>query len=84
VIGPVLSRSHTKASAYFLYACIMGKKAMNFPCTFVDVRDVAVGHVNAMERLPDVHGKRYLLTNDDGCIEGGAMELGEVREGEIN
>jgi nucleoside-diphosphate-sugar epimerase len=78
VIGPVMSGSHTKASAYFLYACITGKKAMNFPATFVDVRDVAEGHVNALERLPSVHGGRFLLTNDDGCVESGPLGLGEI------
>jgi nucleoside-diphosphate-sugar epimerase len=78
VIGPVMNRSHTKASAYFLYACIMGKKAMNFPATFVDVRDVAAGHVNALESLPSIHGGRFLLVNDDGCVESGPLGLGEI------
>ena len=33
-----------------------------FPSTYVDVRDVATAHVNALERLPDLHGERFVLT----------------------
>ena len=56
VIGPVMAKPHTKASAVFLRDCIFGNKVMNFPSTFVDVRDVAIAHVNAMEKLPEIAG----------------------------
>ncbi|GMH99044.1 hypothetical protein TrST_g8316 [Triparma strigata] len=78
VIGPVLSKAHTKASAIFLRDCIYGNKVMNFPCTFVDVRDVAIGHVNALEKLPEFKGRRFVLVNDEKCMPQGGVELGPV------
>ena len=78
VIGPVMSKQHTKASAVFLRDCIYGNKVMNFPSTFVDVRDVAIGHVNAMERLPGVKGKRFILANDTPCAITGGLMLGDI------
>ncbi|GMH63137.1 hypothetical protein TL16_g03636 [Triparma laevis f. inornata] len=80
VIGPVFTKAHTKASALFLRECIFGNKVMNFPCTFVDVRDVAIGHVNALEKLklPEYKGRRFVLVNDEKCMIQGGVELGPV------
>ena len=78
VIGPVMTKAHTKASALFLRDLIYGNKVMNFPCTFVDVRDVAIGHVNALEKLPDFKGRRFILVNDEECHMQGALDLEEV------
>ena len=58
VIGPVFTKQHTKASPVFLREIVFNNKVMNFPSTYVDVRDVAIGHVNAMEKLPAVNGQR--------------------------
>ena len=80
VIGPVFTKSHTKASAVFLRDAIFGNKVMNFPATFVDVRDVAKAHINALEKLPEFHGRRFILTNDTKCFAQGAIELGPVAE----
>lgn len=59
VIGPVMAKAHTKASPIFLRDIIYGNKILNMPANFVDVRDVAKAHVNALT----VSG-RYLLTNE--------------------
>jgi len=75
VIGPVMTKAHTKASPVFLREIVFGNKVMNFPSTYVDVRDVAVAHCNAMEKLPGIGGKRFILTNDTKCLPGGAMDL---------
>ena len=65
VIGPVMTKAHTKASALFLRDLIYGNKVMNFPCTFVDVRDVAAGHVNALEKVSceERNGKQCHMVN---------------------
>jgi nucleoside-diphosphate-sugar epimerase len=80
VIGPVMTKAHTKASAVFLRDAIYGNKVMNFPATFVDVRDVASAHVNALEQLPAFKGRRFILTNDTPCFPRGALELGPIAE----
>ena len=78
VIGPVMTKAHTKASAVFLRELIFGNKAMVFPSTYVDVRDVAAGHVNALERLPDLGGQRFILVNDTKCMPRGVLDLKAV------
>ena len=44
----------------------------------MDVRDVAIAHVNALEQLPGLNGRRFVLTNDAPCMEQGALELAKV------
>jgi nucleoside-diphosphate-sugar epimerase len=83
VIGPVMTKAHTKASAVFLRDAIFGNEVMNFPATFVDVRDVAKAHVNAMERLGEggaEEGARYILVNGEKCLREGGVALGPIAE----
>jgi hypothetical protein len=54
------------------------RQVLTFPSTWVDVRDVATGHVNALEGLPGLHGQRFLLTGDTPCMPGGALDLSQV------
>lgn len=68
VIGPVMTKQHTKASAIFLRNIIYGNKVLNVPSNFVDVRDVAAAHVRALERIDQIEGpKRFVLTCDAPC-----------------
>jgi len=78
VIGPVFTKAHTKASPIFLREIIFGNKVMNFPTTYVDVRDVALAHVNAMERLPKVNDMRFILTNNENCLVNGALDMAVI------
>jgi nucleoside-diphosphate-sugar epimerase len=78
VLGPVMTKGHTKASAVFLREIIYGNKMMNFPASFVDVRDIAIGHVNALEKLPEFHGRRFILSSDTPCDPQGAIGLAAI------
>ena len=81
VIGPVMTKAHTKASPIFLREIVFGNKVMNFPSTYVDVRDVAASHVNALEKLPELNDRRYILVNDARCLSKGAMDMAEIARG---
>jgi len=50
-------------------------QVLTFPSTYVDVRDVAAGHVNALDRLPALHGRRFVLAGNEPCLPGGALGL---------
>ncbi|KAJ8611417.1 hypothetical protein CTAYLR_009003 [Chrysophaeum taylorii] len=77
VIGPVMTKQHTKASPIFLRNIIFGNKILNAPSNFVDVRDVATAHVEALERLDTIQGpRRFVLTSDAPCAD--ATELANV------
>ena len=54
---------HSIASALLLRDVIFGNKTFYFPSSFVDVRDVAIGHVEALLR-PEANGKRFILVGD--------------------
>lgn len=80
VIGPVMTKQHTKASPIFLRNIIFGNPIFNVPSSFVDVRDVATAHVEALERIDDIVGpRRFVLASDYGCIN--ATELVAIAEG---
>ena len=67
VLGPVMTRAHTKASPIFLRNLVQGNKTPNAECgVFVDVRDVAAAHATAVER-DDVAG-RFVLCGDHPCV----------------
>jgi dihydroflavonol-4-reductase len=78
VIGPVMTKAHTKASGIYLREVIFSNKVQTFPSSYVDVRDVAAAHVNALERLPELDGERFVVTGDAPCAPDGALKLAEI------
>jgi nucleoside-diphosphate-sugar epimerase len=66
-IGPVMTKQHSLASTLMLREIIYNNPTLYFQASFVDVRDVAAGHVAALTRL-DVNRERFVLTSDyDAC-----------------
>jgi len=61
VLGPCLTKAHTKASALFVRELLYGNPQLPFYGSFVDVRDVAEAHVRALVN-PAAAGRRFLLT----------------------
>jgi nucleoside-diphosphate-sugar epimerase len=66
VIGPVMTKAHTKASPVFIREIIFGNPVLTFPSHYVDVRDVATAHVNALETR-EANGGRFLLAPGSCC-----------------
>lgn len=64
VLGPCLSKPHTKASPYILRQALLGNLQANVPYECVDVRTVASAHLEAMLR-PEANGKRFILSGDE-------------------
>ena len=62
VLGECLSRAHTKATPVILRQCLYGNPVQDFCGNYVDVRDVAEAHVQALRR--DVGGRRFIVTSD--------------------
>jgi dihydroflavonol-4-reductase len=54
---------HTKSSAVLLRQAIFNNPVLNYPATFVDVKDVARMHVLALQ-VPEAAGHRFLATCD--------------------
>ena len=67
ILGPVMCKAHTKSSAALVRQIIYGNALNNYYCQFVDVRDVARAHVEALLR-PEAAGNRFVLTNDEPCM----------------
>lgn len=63
VFGACLAKPHAKASPYIFRQSLYGNQFPNNPMNVVDVRDVAIAHVEAMVR-PEADGKRFLLCGD--------------------
>eukprot|EP00301_Raphidiophrys_heterophryoidea_P018569 c3570_g1_i1.p1 GENE.c3570_g1_i1~~c3570_g1_i1.p1 ORF type:complete len:372 (-),score=109.96 c3570_g1_i1:134-1213(-) len=63
VLGPCLTKQHTKSSAVLIRQIIYGNKMDNYRCSFVDVRDVALAHVRALT-LPEATGSRFIAVCD--------------------
>lgn len=63
ILGPVLCKEHTKSSAALIRQMIYGNATNNYNAKFVDVRDVAAAHVQALLR-PEAAGQRFLIIND--------------------
>ena len=61
VWGPCLAKPHAKASPFVFRQALYGNVYPNTPMSVVDVRDVAVAHVEAMERHGRADGKRFVL-----------------------
>ena len=63
-IGPVMTKQHSIASVLMLRDIIYGNKTLMYsPWSFVDVRDVAIGHVEALIR-PEANRRRFILVGD--------------------
>eukprot|EP00668_Euglena_longa_P009175 GGOE01011069.1.p2 GENE.GGOE01011069.1~~GGOE01011069.1.p2 ORF type:complete len:371 (-),score=102.58 GGOE01011069.1:452-1540(-) len=60
VLGPCLAKAHTKASAIVVRQMLYGNEQPAFYAPLVDVREVAVAHVEALLR-PEASGQRFIL-----------------------
>jgi nucleoside-diphosphate-sugar epimerase len=76
-LGPCMTKAHTKGSAVVLRQMVFGNEQPNYFAAFVDVRDVAKAHVNALE-VAEAAGKRVLCTNRDATMW--VMELGPMAQ----
>eukprot|EP01001_Neometanema_parovale_P007170 NODE_3488_length_1210_cov_117.202392_g3309_i0.p1 GENE.NODE_3488_length_1210_cov_117.202392_g3309_i0~~NODE_3488_length_1210_cov_117.202392_g3309_i0.p1 ORF type:complete len:377 (-),score=86.33 NODE_3488_length_1210_cov_117.202392_g3309_i0:78-1154(-) len=63
-LGPPLTKAHTKASVVVIRQMLFGNTQPNYYATFVDVRDVAKCHVEALSR-PEAASKRFICANPD-------------------
>eukprot|EP00933_Yihiella_yeosuensis_P036796 TRINITY_DN3059_c0_g1_i2.p1 TRINITY_DN3059_c0_g1~~TRINITY_DN3059_c0_g1_i2.p1 ORF type:complete len:358 (-),score=65.12 TRINITY_DN3059_c0_g1_i2:410-1483(-) len=75
-LGPVFCKAHTKASTVLVRELLYHNPLNNYFCSFVDVRDVAKAHVEAMIR-PAAGGRRFLLVATDPM---NTVDLGPVAE----
>ena len=79
VLGPVMTKPHTKASPVFVRNLLLPKPILNPDSAhFVDVRDVAAAHCIAVERASELDGGRFILCNDETCESVNPVSLGEV------
>jgi len=60
VLGPCLTKAHTKASVAVIRQMLYGNEQPSYFAPLVDVRDVAQAHVEALLR-PEAAGKRFIL-----------------------
>lgn len=67
VFGPCLAKPHAKASPFVFRQAIYGNAQPNQAYSVVDVRDVALAHVEAMVR-PEANGKRVILDGDGSNV----------------
>jgi len=72
VLGPVFCKAHTKASTVLVRELLYSNPMNNYMATFVDVRDVAKAHVEAIER-PAAAGQRFLVVGDAPCMATTAL-----------
>ena len=63
VLGPALTKAHTKATPVVIRQCLYGNAVQTFMANFVHVTDVAEAHVEALVR-DNVAGKRFILNSD--------------------
>jgi len=75
ILGPVMCKAHTKSSAALIRQFVYGNPVNNYFCKFVDVRDVATAHVEALTR-PEAAGKRFLVINDSPVMN--TVDLGAI------
>ena len=61
-LGPCLTKAHTKASVVIIRQLLYGNEQGNWFGTYVDVRDVALAHVEALVR-PEAQGQRFIAAN---------------------
>ena len=82
VLGPVMNKAHTKSSTFFLRQAIFNNAVQPVFGCFVDVRDVAEAHVQALILVKDadvVH--RFILSCDSPSMR--ASDLGKIAQIEL-
>eukprot|EP00931_Biecheleriopsis_adriatica_P091226 TRINITY_DN65123_c0_g1_i1.p1 TRINITY_DN65123_c0_g1~~TRINITY_DN65123_c0_g1_i1.p1 ORF type:complete len:358 (-),score=38.70 TRINITY_DN65123_c0_g1_i1:193-1266(-) len=67
VLGPVFCKAHTKSSTVLVRELLYQNPMNNYFSSFVDARDVAKAHLEALER-PAAAGKRFIVVSDAGCM----------------
>lgn len=67
VFGPCLAKPHTKASPFVFRQALYGNAQPNTLYLVVDVRDVALAHVEALV-CPEANGKRFILDGDGSNV----------------
>eukprot|EP00930_Biecheleria_cincta_P085911 TRINITY_DN75279_c0_g1_i1.p1 TRINITY_DN75279_c0_g1~~TRINITY_DN75279_c0_g1_i1.p1 ORF type:complete len:330 (-),score=49.72 TRINITY_DN75279_c0_g1_i1:110-1099(-) len=67
VFGPCLAKPHAKASPFVFRQALYGNAQPNTIYSVVDVRDVALAHVEALVR-PEANGKRFILDGDGSNV----------------
>eukprot|EP00039_Didymoeca_costata_P019672 m.338472 g.338472 ORF g.338472 m.338472 type:complete len:386 (-) comp18430_c0_seq1:56-1213(-) len=72
VLGPCLTKAHTKASPVFIRQMLYGNPQPDLNFTFVDVREVALAHVLVLNNK-NASFKRFMLIDDTT-----SMHLSEV------
>jgi len=66
MLGPCLTKAHTKSSAVIVRQYLFGNSQNEYHCHFVDVRDSAVAHVRALAAaFPDGDNRRVLAVSDN-------------------
>eukprot|EP01065_Artemidia_motanka_P008899 TRINITY_DN14519_c0_g1_i1.p1 TRINITY_DN14519_c0_g1~~TRINITY_DN14519_c0_g1_i1.p1 ORF type:complete len:381 (+),score=77.29 TRINITY_DN14519_c0_g1_i1:62-1204(+) len=68
VLGPCLTKAHTKASAVVVRQFLYGNEQPNYTTGVVDVRDVAAAHVAALV-TPEAQGSRFI------CVQGPSLKI---------
>ena len=63
VLGEVMCKMHTKSSAVLLRQAIYNNPVLNYPASYVDVKDVARMHVLSLQQ-PAAGGNRFLAVSD--------------------
>lgn len=80
VWGPCLAKAHAKASPFVFRQALYGNDQPNGQFSVVDVRDVALAHVLAMEK-PEADGERIILDGDgykDDRSNGNVISVNDV------
>ena len=80
IIGPVMAKRHTKASAVFLREAIYNNSVAPAYVKFVDVRDVAVAAQKALE-LQTAETHRFLLAADAPAMR--LSDLGDIAQRQL-
>lgn len=66
--GPCIAKRHTKASPLYIRDSLYGNAVPPIATRIVDVRDVALAHVKALQ-TPEAHGNRFLVINDINAFQ---------------
>ncbi len=77
VLGEVLCKLHTKSSAVLLRQALYNNPVLNYPATYVDVKDVALMHVLSLQ-VPEAGGHRFLATCDHDTMN--TAELSNIAQ----
>jgi len=62
-----MTKAHTKSSTVFIREAVYNNAVTPYNANFVDVRDVAKLHVEALKNAEKISGERIIAANDEGC-----------------